>query len=1000
MKILIKELGVTLQGEATITGTVTFQQHIVVSQNIYVSGNIYIRGNLVQDSSALDIVGNATFGQTLSAENIIVSNDAIITDNLYIYGNLFNDNLLSTHSLNVTNNATIVGTFLVSDSVSFNNDLQVDGPAEFNDLVTINTLEVINNASIGTTFYVEDGATFNSDLLVNGIATFANSLIANSNLIINGTFYADQPATFNSELLVNGKATFANSLIANSNLIINGTFYADQPATFNSELLVNGKATFANSLIANSNLIINGTFYADQPATFNSELLVNGKATFANSLIANSNLIINGTFYADQAATFNSDLLVNGKATFANSLISNSNLIINGTFYADQAATFNSDLLVNGKATFSNSLIANSNLLINGTFYANQGATFNSDLLVNGIATFTNSLIANSNLIINGTFYGAQPATFNTFLRVNGTATFGSNIGADSIIVTNNGLIGGTFLVQGAVTCNSGLYVSGPIGFNNSSILVSGNLLISGGLVVTGNSTFNNIFVSGIHSISGGLIVTGNSTFSNVLVSGLLNVTGGLVVSSNGTFNSISVKDIYVNNTLSTARLLNYVKLDYTSTTFTATFGDNVYLAIATYSLNLISQTGIGINDASVNAIGFKDNDVILGGSFTTTYTRIVRALGGVTLDSLSTGFNANVRTVKGGTGAYQYLYAGGDFSLAFGANSGGYVAFYENNVWNSYGGRNSDSNAPTFNAAVYSIITNKDEKLWIGSTGFTNTPPGNTGNINRLGRGPGGANKLINRGGSMDGAITSLLLDKNQYLYVAGKGITKSPNNDTNIRNIMFSNDYDFYTDSQVGFGTWNNMNGGLGTMTDGVNCLAVDSENNIYAGGDFTTINIPGQPSCNYIAKWNGTKWSPMGNGVTYVVNTIAIDNRDSIFVGTNGLLGGGNIYRWNGRVWINVATTNGPIQSLAFDNSNPQKLYVGGAFNNFTNCSRFTRFVLPYKTINIDGSNTVYDNSLGNPISSIILKDIGESITINANGTYGYVLNSSPNLSINYS
>jgi len=53
--------------------------------------------------------------------------------------------------------------------------------------------------------------------------------------------------------------------------------------------------------------------------------------------------------------------------------------------------------------------------------------------------------------------------------------------------------------------------------------------------------------------------------------------------------------------------------------------------------------------------------------------------------------------------------------------------------------------------------------------------------------------------------------------------------------------------------------MNGS--EMNGGVYALAI-SGNTLYAGGAFTTAG--GNPA-NNIAKWNGSSWSPLGDGIS---------------------------------------------------------------------------------------------------------------------------------------
>ena len=66
---------------------------------------------------------------------------------------------------------------------------------------------------------------------------------------------------------------------------------------------------------------------------------------------------------------------------------------------------------------------------------------------------------------------------------------------------------------------------------------------------------------------------------------------------------------------------------------------------------------------------------------------------------------------------------------------------------------------------------------------------------------------------------------------------------------------------------------------MNNAVFALAVDSSDNLYAGGSFTTA---GGVTVNRIAKWNGTAWSALGSGLNSTVNALAVDSSDNVYMG----------------------------------------------------------------------------------------------------------------------
>jgi hypothetical protein len=124
-----------------------------------------------------------------------------------------------------------------------------------------------------------------------------------------------------------------------------------------------------------------------------------------------------------------------------------------------------------------------------------------------------------------------------------------------------------------------------------------------------------------------------------------------------------------------------------------------------------------------------------------------------------------------------------------------------------------------------------------------------------------------------------------------------------------------------------------GIGLKGNGycpeVNAMGVYN-GELYAGGWFDTAG--GVPAAN-IAKWNGTSWSAVGNGVigAYAkVSALHVFN-GKLYVGGTftyaGTVPAANFAVWDGTTWSSIgAGTNGPVHSLTDYNGD---LYVGGDF-----------------------------------------------------------------------
>jgi hypothetical protein len=116
-------------------------------------------------------------------------------------------------------------------------------------------------------------------------------------------------------------------------------------------------------------------------------------------------------------------------------------------------------------------------------------------------------------------------------------------------------------------------------------------------------------------------------------------------------------------------------------------------------------------------------------------------------------------------------------------------------------------------------------------------------------------------------------------------------------------------------------------------VYAIAVGADG-IYVGGTFTQA---GSVAANNIARWDGTQWHALGDGVNNgggppAVYAITINGTD-VYVGGNfysaGLITASNIAKWNGTQWDSLSSgAIDYVRALAMDGSG--NLYAGGDFN----------------------------------------------------------------------
>jgi hypothetical protein len=132
----------------------------------------------------------------------------------------------------------------------------------------------------------------------------------------------------------------------------------------------------------------------------------------------------------------------------------------------------------------------------------------------------------------------------------------------------------------------------------------------------------------------------------------------------------------------------------------------------------------------------------------------------------------------------------------------------------------------------------------------------------------------------------------------------------------------------------SWSALGTGVsGGSSPSVSVLTVFDDGSgpaLFAGGNFTTA---GGAAVNYIAKWNGSSWSPLAMGLDHgVLALTTYDDGTGPALYAGGYLAGG-IAKWNGAHWSAVGGgMNSVVDSLAvFDDGSGSALFAGGSFNN---------------------------------------------------------------------
>ncbi len=121
-----------------------------------------------------------------------------------------------------------------------------------------------------------------------------------------------------------------------------------------------------------------------------------------------------------------------------------------------------------------------------------------------------------------------------------------------------------------------------------------------------------------------------------------------------------------------------------------------------------------------------------------------------------------------------------------------------------------------------------------------------------------------------------------------------------------------------------WTGLANGL---NGAVLAMILDQDGNLYVGSSFTQA---GSTEATYIAKWDGSSWSAMGDGIAGYVFALAFDSYGTLYAGDNT----GGLYSWNSTNsnWSSFIPADGGIFALAFDSLD--HLYIGGSFSNYGN------------------------------------------------------------------
>ena len=325
------------------------------------------------------------------------------------------------------------------------------------------------------------------------------------------------------------------------------------------------------------------------------------------------------------------------------------------------------------------------------------------------------------------------------------------------------------------------------------------------------------------------------------------------------------------------------------------------------------SELGLGVSGGTtpvVYAIHVLDlSNVFVGGNFTSA--------GGVSAfriakwnshsgswSPLGIGCNGTVYAIHA-TNANN-IYVGGTFSMAGGVANTNRIARWNGLAWSTVGGVMTGT-------GVYAIHSSSTIDVYVGGA-FSNVMNGASNvAVSNIAKWSGSAWSILKSG---VGNEVYTIYAHSSGVYVGGYFTTAGGGTANRI--------------AKWGGLNWSTIGGGCNGP---VNAIYVIDANNIFVGGNFTTVDNPAI-SVNYIAKWNNNtnQWSALGNGCNNYVQTIHALDSNNIFVGGNfnGDLSMNYIAKWNNNTTEWSALENGCnniVRTIyGFNSSN---VFVGGNF-----------------------------------------------------------------------
>ncbi len=221
------------------------------------------------------------------------------------------------------------------------------------------------------------------------------------------------------------------------------------------------------------------------------------------------------------------------------------------------------------------------------------------------------------------------------------------------------------------------------------------------------------------------------------------------------------------------------------------------------------------------------------------------------------------------------------------------------------------------FSGQVWAIAIAPNGHVFAGGE-FTTTKDGLT-QVSRVAEWDGYTWSALGAGGNngVSDRVRAIAVDSNNNVYVGGIFTTAGGSIAGRIASWDGSN--------------WSDLDGG---MANDVFAIAIDGDDNVYAGGSFTVVGdgAGGTTTALRIAMWDGNNWSAMAGGMPDIVNAIDVAPNGDVIAGGVFTVAGGTpalrVARWNGSSWSALGGGVTDVINAVAVAANGD-VFVGGAF-----------------------------------------------------------------------